>query len=243
MTDLIVTQTGNKLVVDSRLIAEALGIEHESLLRLIKGETEALSSLGVFGFEIGKLESGATGRPQTFCYLNESQANYLMTLVRNTPQKKAAALQLIKAFEAAKDLLTSQPKTGAELLAEWCANRFPGEWEKRFPDTYYEHLQRFTGIKGRSHPRFGQLTNELVYEYLPVGLLALLKQNQLEDPKARLHQFLSDNGGLPVFRQHMDKLLILMGASASLTELRRNLATEKYRHYQLSFAALSLPGS
>jgi phage regulator Rha-like protein len=98
------------LLVDSRLVADALGIQHESFMRTIHNyETEASFAFGVFRFEIGKPQSDAEGgRPTSYALLTEDQAIFLMTLSRNTPQVVQAKLNLVKAFSTAKEALKAQ---------------------------------------------------------------------------------------------------------------------------------------
>jgi len=74
-------------VVDSRLIAQELGIQHESFVKTIKTYKERLEKRGVLRFEIGKPSKGSSGgRPETFYWLNERHCIFLVTLSRNTEQ-------------------------------------------------------------------------------------------------------------------------------------------------------------
>lgn len=102
MTYITVQTVNSQLVVDSRLIAQELGITHKALKETARNYKEDLEELGTFA--VTTAESNF-GRPETFYYLNEDQATYLMTLSNNTPQVRAAKLQLVKAFRAAKDAL------------------------------------------------------------------------------------------------------------------------------------------
>lgn len=99
-----VIQKDDELVVDSRLIAKELGIEHRSFFRTIKKyQTELQQGFGILRFEITKLEG--RGRPEEFCYLTESQATFLMTLSKNTLEVIACKLNLVSAFERAKQII------------------------------------------------------------------------------------------------------------------------------------------
>lgn len=95
------------LVVDSRLIAEQLGIEHESFMRTIKKyEKETEQAFGVLRFEIGEPQGGLKGgRPPEYVYLTEDQATFLTTLSRNTPEVVECKKQLVLKFSEAKRLL------------------------------------------------------------------------------------------------------------------------------------------
>ncbi|MBD0362296.1 MAG: Rha family transcriptional regulator [Coleofasciculus sp. C3-bin4] len=104
MTDLEIIEDGGDLYVDSRLIAERLGIEHESFLRTLDTyQTEAEQAFGIFRFEIGKTKG--RGRPPRYALLNENQATFIMTLSRNTPEVVQCKLDLVRSFSRAKELL------------------------------------------------------------------------------------------------------------------------------------------
>jgi Phage regulatory protein Rha (Phage_pRha) len=108
MSDFIVSQhSDNVLVIDSRLIAQELGIEHESFMKTVdKYQKQTEQAFGVLRFEIGKPQMGtAGGRPEKYCLLTEEQATFYMTLSRNTPEVVELKIKLVKAFSEAKRLL------------------------------------------------------------------------------------------------------------------------------------------
>lgn len=95
-------------------------------------------------------------------------------------------------------------------------------WTKRFPDEFYENLFR---LKGWSYnplsvkrPRIvGKLTNELVYEKLPEGVLEELKRKTPKSPKGhytkRFYQSLTENIGNPHLGKHLASVITLMKIS------------------------------
>jgi phage regulator Rha-like protein len=108
MSDLTVFQHNDGyLVVDSRLIAQELGIEHESFMKTVdryKNQTE--QAFGFLRFEVGEIEG--RGQPEKFVYLTEDQATFLMTLSRNTPEVIRCKILLVTQFSKAKKLLEGQ---------------------------------------------------------------------------------------------------------------------------------------
>jgi phage regulator Rha-like protein len=81
MNNLIsITQQGDTLVVDSRLIAERLGVGHSDWYRnvLLKYQTETEQALGILRFKNGEIKG--RGQPKKYCFLTEDQATFLMTL-------------------------------------------------------------------------------------------------------------------------------------------------------------------
>jgi len=100
-----VEQKGDVLVVDSRLIAMELGIEHETFMRTVKKyESKIEQRFGCIRFEIG-VPDKPTGNPPKFAWLDENQATFLMTLSRNTDQVIECKANLVDAFSAAKQII------------------------------------------------------------------------------------------------------------------------------------------
>ncbi len=104
MSNVSVCEKNGVLVVDSRLIAIGLGIEHESFLKTInryKNQTE--QAFGILRFEVGEIKG--RGQPPKFVYLTEEQSTFLMTLSRNTERVVRCKLELVKAFTEAKKII------------------------------------------------------------------------------------------------------------------------------------------
>jgi len=101
----------NFLVVDSRLVAARLGINHSDWIQntIRKYQEAAEQAFGVLRFENGKPETGSKGgRPEVFAWLTEEQATFYMTLSKNTPTVVECKVELVKAFFAARQLLRRQ---------------------------------------------------------------------------------------------------------------------------------------
>lgn len=100
------------LIVSSLTIAEGAGVEHRSVLQLVKANLFDLEEFGTVAFQMRPLPGG--GNPLRIALLNEQQSTLIMTYQRNTEQVKAFKLALVKAFfEMAKQL--QSPAQPAEL--------------------------------------------------------------------------------------------------------------------------------
>jgi phage regulator Rha-like protein len=107
MSDLTPIEYNGQLVVDSRLIAEELGVQHSNFMQLIYNyQTEAEQEFGIYLFETDKLKG--RGRPQKYVLLTEDQSNFLLTLVDNTSQSVKLKAKLVRAFSQAKELLKAK---------------------------------------------------------------------------------------------------------------------------------------
>lgn len=108
MSDLRIENKDGVLVVDSRLVASRLDVQHKSLLETVrKYQTKIEETFGIITFETAISEESQRGKPAVFCWLTEDQATFVMTLSRNTDEVIDAKLSLVKAFSEAKQALTT----------------------------------------------------------------------------------------------------------------------------------------
>jgi phage regulator Rha-like protein len=91
-------------VVDSRLIADALGIDHQNFFATVrKYENDVKTHFGVCLFETDIPKKGTKGgQPQKYALLTENQATFLATLSRNTNEVVAFKAKLILSFAEAR---------------------------------------------------------------------------------------------------------------------------------------------
>lgn len=89
--------------VDSREIAEHLGVDHRSAFRLIDRYFDKFGRFGQVRFEIalGYREQGG-GKAQSFALLNEDQCYFLLALSRNTAKVVDLKADLVAAFGEAR---------------------------------------------------------------------------------------------------------------------------------------------
>lgn len=96
------------LVVDSRLVARRLGVNHSDWIQNIvrKYQSIAEEAFGILRFENGEIKG--RGQPEIFAWLTEEQATFYMTLSKNTLEVVECKVELVKAFFTAKKLLEQQ---------------------------------------------------------------------------------------------------------------------------------------
>ncbi|POR42537.1 P63C domain-containing protein [Methylobacterium sp. V23] len=105
-------------------------------------------------------------------------------------------------------------------------------WAQRFPLEFYEGIYRLhkwddLDPASRAKPGYvGMLTNALVYERLPDGVMQQLKsQNPVQSSTGKRrfkhHQFLTDDIGNPHLEKHLAKVIGLMQASDSWLEFKK----------------------
>ncbi|MFC0387590.1 P63C domain-containing protein [Muricoccus vinaceus] len=113
----------------------------------------------------------------------------------------------------------------AYIAKEWLP------WTQRFPLEFYQEMYRLLGWKldptSRGKPGYvGRLTNALVYDRLPLGVVDELRTHNPVDPTTRRrrfkhHQFLTEDIGNPHLEKHVSKVIGLMQASDNWGEFKR----------------------
>jgi phage regulator Rha-like protein len=117
MTNLNIQTVNDSLVVDSRLVAAELGIQHKNLKELVKTYQADFEGFGRVAFETLSVVSLSNAvNNTTFCYLNEDQAYLLLTFVKNTPEARQAKVNLVKAFKLAREKAV-QPQLPSDYLS------------------------------------------------------------------------------------------------------------------------------
>ena len=103
-------------------------------------------------------------------------------------------------------------------------------WTKRFPDSFYTELFRIRGWKydppSPKRPKYvGKLTNELIYNKLPSGVLDELRRRNpvLESGNRRykFHMFLTEDIGNEHLSRQLASVTTLMRVSNSWSTFRR----------------------
>lgn len=119
MTHLTIQTQNETLVVDSRLVAQELGIKHTTFLENLRKHKETLEqAFGCLTVETYNVElpNGGTRSDFSHYWLNEDQATFVMTLSRNTPQVVQCKVNLVKAFSEAKAKLEEKNVTSPPRL-------------------------------------------------------------------------------------------------------------------------------
>ena len=88
----------------SEVIAEYSENSHHAIKCLIENHLTEISKLGKTSFEMTKLKQGK-GRKAKIYHLNEKQATFLITLLKNTPNVVAFKFELTKQFYSVREEL------------------------------------------------------------------------------------------------------------------------------------------
>lgn len=105
----LVELKGNDVFTNSKVIAEGTGNQHESVVAIIRKYEKDICEFGKL--EYSDLKSGKRGQPEKIYYLNEEQATFVITLLRNSKTVVKFKKELVRQFYAMrKFLLDKQSK-------------------------------------------------------------------------------------------------------------------------------------
>ncbi len=126
----------------SKVITEMTGIEHRKIKVAIRKHQEDIES---FGLSASYQAESSGGRPEEIIKLNEEQATFLMTLLKNTPTVVAFKKELVRQFYAMRAELLRRQMRRAELnpirleLTDVIAEVDGGKWAyKQYTDLAYK---------------------------------------------------------------------------------------------------------
>ena len=108
MSNLSINERNGVLLIDSRLLAQELGVQHRSFYQklILKYQKEIEEDWGFLRFQIAKIaESSQRGRPEKYALLTEQQSYLALTYSKNTEQARQCKRNLVKAFDEAKKLI------------------------------------------------------------------------------------------------------------------------------------------
>lgn len=92
----------------TEIIANGVGVQHKSVLELIRRYSGDFEEFGPLAFETRKgrpLPHGGFAKATEFAMLNEPQATLLMTFMRNKPKVVEFKVRLVKEFFRMRDEL------------------------------------------------------------------------------------------------------------------------------------------
>lgn len=102
MKDLVKTD-GKKAFTTSQIIAEGSGIEHRSVMRLIREHAENVNDISLTAIQITRLKTA--GRSVDIALLDEAQATFLISLMKNSKTVVKFKKKLTQEFFRMRDRL------------------------------------------------------------------------------------------------------------------------------------------
>ena len=184
--DELVFLKGDDAFTDSLVISECTGVDHRKVKSLIRKYESRLK-------ELGKLSSpheveSTGGRKATYYILNEEQATFLITLMKNTDVVVEFKSRLVKAFYEMRKFIAERH------TQEWIETRKQGKITRKSETdviqelieyakdqgsehadmlymTYSKLANSLCGIKGRDNATVIQLNNLSIFENLILQMI------------------------------------------------------------------------
>lgn len=109
----LVELKGNDVFTNSKVIADGTNNQHESVVAIIRKYEKDILDFGNIDFS--DLKSGKRGQPEKVYYLNEEQATFVITLLRNSKIVVKFKKELVRQFYAMRRfILEKQSKLWGE---------------------------------------------------------------------------------------------------------------------------------
>lgn len=144
----------------SLIVADGTQNEHRSIIRLIQNYAEQFKRWGKIGFTDLKSTNPDGGRPTKVALLNEQQATFLITLLRNNDIVVAFKSELVDQFFKMREML-ARPKI--ERDARWIQTRQGTKTSHRPFTDAIKLLIEYLESRGARLPEaswvYGHLTN------------------------------------------------------------------------------------
>ena len=134
---------------------QGLGVKHKALTDLIIKYESEFNGIRTLAFQSQK--SG--GRPTPFCMLDEEQATFLVTLMRNSPIVVKFKLQMTREFYKAKRFLSEL--ASQQQNAQWIEQRNSGKIKRREETDTIQKFVTYAKNQGSTQAEryYGNITN------------------------------------------------------------------------------------
>lgn len=142
MNEVLVNLKGNEAFTDSLIIARGTHNQHESIQRRIRDYEREISSFGKLGFEIRPMPSG---QEQKIYKLNEMQATFLITLLKNTETVVKFKMELVRQFYAMRQFIFERQTKG------WIQTREQGKLTRKAETDILSELVEYAKTQGYEH--------------------------------------------------------------------------------------------
>jgi len=142
LNDLVIRK-GKEVFTDSLVISEGTGIRHDKLKESIRKNQKSIERFGKLSTSYGGESTG--GRRAEIYQLNEEQATFLITLLKNTEIVINFKVELVKQFYAMRRLLQEQQSI------EWKYFRGQGKSVRLAETEILKELVEYAKVRGSTN--------------------------------------------------------------------------------------------
>jgi phage regulator Rha-like protein len=161
----LVSLNGNDVFTNSKVVSEGTGIRHDKLKESIRKHEVKLRKLGQLSTSYGGESTG--GRRLEVYDLNEQQATFLITLLKNTEKVVDFKLELVRQFYEMRRFILERQSN------EWIATRYHGKLTRKAETDTIQKLVEYAKGQGSEHADMLYVT----YSKLANGMTGIKKRD------------------------------------------------------------------
>ena len=132
----VILDLDGELRTTSAAVAVGVGLPHPTVIKLVRRYQAEISRFGRVGFEIQPFETSGGAQSREVAYLNEGQATFLISLMRNTAAVVEFKIRLVEEFIRMKAALQSRHASLWQQLQTVIAR----EIESKVKSSFGSHL-------------------------------------------------------------------------------------------------------
>jgi phage regulator Rha-like protein len=144
MNDLV-TVKRNDVFTDSMVIAQGTGVEHRKIKAAIRKNQKHLEEFGGLSAPHQAENNVGRGRPETYYLLNEQQATFLITLLKNTEVVVGFKKELVKQFYKMRNILLQKQ------TSDWVETRRAGKLTRKSETDVIKELTQYAAEQGSAN--------------------------------------------------------------------------------------------
>lgn len=110
-TALVALADDGELRASTYIIAQGMGYQHATVIKLLRRHRLTLEEFGRVGFEIQPFQTAGGQQQREIAMLNEQQSTLLITFMRNTKSVEAFKVALVREFFRMRDALHNRELT------------------------------------------------------------------------------------------------------------------------------------
>lgn len=141
----LVTVKNNQIFTDSKIISDGVGIKHHSIQQLIAKYGNDISEFGQLAFEMRPVKYSRGTNFEKIYFLNEEQATFIITLMRNNKTVVAFKKELVRQFYLMRQFIFERQSKN------WIQTREQGKLTRKAETDVLKSLVEYAKLQGSEH--------------------------------------------------------------------------------------------
>lgn len=141
----LVTVKNNQIFTDSKIISDGVGIKHHSIQQLIAKYENDISEFGQLAFEMRPVKYSRGTNFEKIYFLNEEQATFIITLMRNNKTVVAFKKELVRQFYLMRQFIFERQSKN------WIQTREQGKFTRKAETDVLKSLVEYAKLQGSEH--------------------------------------------------------------------------------------------